>query len=72
MQAIVSPPPPDSLQTAHSPVAPANLPDQPCCAVGRIIVDENHLPVHRVEHRIQQLDEQQNIVPFARGRGIAP
>jgi hypothetical protein len=45
--------PPKALKTTHSPVAPANLADLLGGAVGRVVVDENHLPTHSVKHRIQ-------------------
>ena len=61
-------PPPDALKATHSPVAPADLADPLCRAVGRVVVDENHLPAHRLEHRIQQLDERLDIVPLVEGR----
>ena len=34
----------------------------------RIVVDENNLPAHRVERRIQQVDERPDIVPLVERR----
>ena len=49
----------------------ADLTGPLCRADGRILVDEQYLPAHPIEHRIQQLDKRRDIVVLVEGRNAA-